>query len=194
MALGELLVVTLLQNENFNEIDVINAARSLRAYAIGLLAFMAIKIFAPGYYARQNTKTPVKIGVIAMATNMVLNLLFYLNGLAHVGLALATSLAAMLNATLLIIGLSRAGVFNFHPGWLIFLLRLLVANAVMAYFLISLAGDWEVWSDWDMLSKILRLALLVGGGILIYGGMLLLTGLRGKHVYRELNINSDYAA
>ena len=182
--IAEPLLVTLFQNENFTEIDVINASRSLRAYAIGLLAFMAIKIFAPGYYARQNTKTPVKIGVIAMATNMVLNLLFYLNGLAHVGLALATSLAAMLNATLLIIGLSREGVFNFQPGWLIFLLRLLVANAVMAYFLISLAGDWEVWSDWDMLSKILRLALLVGGGILLYAGMLLLTGLRWKHVYR----------
>lgn len=180
----EPLLITLFQNDNFTEVDVLRSAGSLRAYALGLIAFMAIKIFAPGYYARQDTSTPVKIGVIAMVTNMVLNLVFYLSGMAHVGLALATSLAAFLNAGLLLRGLYSAGVFRFHPGWPLLLLRLLLANALMAFFLISFAGDWQLWSDWSMFTKVSQLAMLVIGGIAIYAGVLFAAGLRWKHIYR----------
>lgn len=180
----EPLLITLFQNDNFTEVDVLRSAGSLRAYALGLIAFMAIKIFAPGYYARQDTSTPVKIGVIAMVTNMVLNLVFYLSGMAHVGLALATSLAAFLNAGLLLRGLYSAGVFRFHPGWPLLLLRLLLANALMAFFLISFAGDWQLWSDWSMFTKVSQLAMLVIGGIAIYTGVLFAAGLRWKHIYR----------
>jgi len=176
--------VTLFQNDNFTATDVERAAGSLRAYALGLLAFMAIKIFAPGYYARQDAVTPVRIGIIAMSANMVLNVLFYLNGLAHVGLALATSLAAFLNAGLLFSGLRRDGVFSFQPGWRLFLLRILLANALMAYFLISLAGDWRTWLELELSARIFRLLILVTGGIILYGGALFGTGLRWKHIYR----------
>jgi putative peptidoglycan lipid II flippase len=181
--IAEPLLVTLFQNDNFSETDVMQASGSLRAYAVGLLAFMAIKIFAPGYYARQNTATPVRIGIIAMTTNMILNVVFYLYGLAHVGLALATSLAAFLNAGLLLAGLRADGVFRFQTGWFLFLARIIVANGVMAYFLISMAGDWQQWSDWNNVTKIIRLAILVVGGMVLYAGMLFASGLRWKHIY-----------
>ncbi len=184
MLIAEPLLVTLFQNDNFPQSDVIRASESLRAYALGLLAFMAIKIFAPGYYARQNTATPVRIGIIAMTTNMVLNIVFYLNGLAHVGLALATSLAAFLNAGLLMQGLRADGVFRFQPGWLLFTARIVAANGVMAYFLISMTGDWQAWSNWDILTRVTQLAVLVIGGVVLYSGMLFGSGLRWKHIYR----------
>ena len=182
--IAEPLLVTLFQNDNFSVNDVISSAGSLRAYAVGLLAFMAIKIFAPGYYARQNTRTPVVIGVIALVTNMVLNIVFYMFGMAHVGLALATSLAAFLNAGLLLLGLRREGVYYFQHGWWLFLLRLLVANSAMAALLIFGTGDWLSWLEWDMLRKVSQLGLLVVGSVLVYAIVLFASGLRWKDVYR----------
>ena len=182
--IAEPLLVTLFQNDKFSVNDVMSSAGSLRAYAVGLLAFMAIKIFAPGYYARQNTRTPVVIGVIALVTNMVLNIVFYMFGMAHVGLALATSLAAFLNAGLLLLGLRREGVYYFQPGWWLFLLRLLVANSAMAALLIFGTGDWLSWLEWDMLRKVSQLGLLVVGSVLVYAIVLFASGLRWKDVYR----------
>lgn len=182
--LAEPLMITLFQNDNFTERDVVNAAASLRAYAIGLLAFMSIKIFAPGYYARQDTRTPVRIGIIAMVANMVMNIAFYLSGYAHVGLALATSLAACLNAFLLWRGLYHDGVFHLHSGWLKFLLQVVVANIAMLSFLVYLVGDWQQWLDWSLMDRVGHMALLVLGGMLIYGLVLLIGGLRWRQLYR----------
>ena len=182
--IAEPLLVTLFQNENFTAFDVERSAASLKAYAVGLIAFMAVKIFAPGYYARQNTSTPVRIGVIAMTVNMVLNVSFYLSGFAHVGLALATSLAAVLNASLLLFGLRRDGVFRFQPGWGRLLLQMLAANAVMILLLLSLAGQWEEWMEWTIVAKVGQLALLVLGGLLAYLLSLYVCGLRPRHLLR----------
>ncbi|MEX0963551.1 MAG: murein biosynthesis integral membrane protein MurJ [Pseudohongiellaceae bacterium] len=182
--IAEPLLVTLFQNDNFTESDVVSSAGSLKAYALGLIAFMAIKVFAPGFYARQNTATPVKVGIIAMTSNMVMNLAFYLGGMAHVGLALATSLAAFLNAGLLLRGLQAEGVFKFQPGWGIFLLRALLANGLMIYFLISFSGDWQDWLLWTMADKIVQLSILVVGGIALYAVALVIAGLRWRHIYR----------
>ncbi len=182
--IAEPLLVTLFQNENFTAFDVERSAASLRAYAVGLTAFMAVKIFAPGFYARQNTSTPVRIGVIAMTVNMALNVSFYLSGFAHVGLALATSLAAALNASLLLRGLRRDGVFRFQPGWGRLLLQMLAANAVMILVLLSLAGQWEEWMEWSILAKVGRLAVLVLGGLLAYLLSLYVCGLRPRHLLR----------
>jgi putative peptidoglycan lipid II flippase len=115
---------------------------------------------------------------------MVLNLVFFLAGLAHVGLALATSLAAFLNAGLLLRGLQADGVFRFQPGWLKFLLRVLVANLMMVLFLVSLSGDWQWWLDWSMTHKIMRLSILVLGGIFIYAAVIFAAGLRWRDIYR----------
>lgn len=182
--ISEPLLITLFHSEAFTTEDVISASGSLRAYSLGLLAFMAIKIFAPGYYARQDTSTPVKIGVVAMTTNMVLNLVFYLNGFAHVGLALATSIAAFVNAGLLLRGLLKDKVFHWQEGWLKFTAQLLFANIAMASFLIYAAGSWEQWIEWMVLEQVGQLLFLVLGSILLYIFCLGVTGLRWRHVYR----------
>ena len=182
--IAEPLLITLFLNDKFIMTDVIESAGSLRAYSAGLLAFMAIKIFAPGFYARQNTTTPVKIGLIAMVANMVMNLGFYWFGLAHVGLALATSLAAFLNAGLLVLALRKEEVFSFQAGWLVFILRLIFANIAMAFFLLYMKGEWEVWATMSMWVRIAHMAAMVLGGAGIYLLCLVLTGLRWRDVYR----------
>ncbi len=182
--IAEPLLITLFLNEQFTINDVAQAAGSLRAYSFGLLAFMAIKVFAPGYYARQDTKTPVKIGVIAMVANMVMNLAFYLAGFAHVGLALATSLAAFLNAGLLVRGLRKAAVFYLQPGWWLFAAQLVAANAAMAVFILWYAGDWVQWQDWALLTRAAHLAIMVVVAILLYGLTLVAVGIRWRHIHR----------
>lgn len=173
------VIITLFQGENFTAFDVVQVTSSLQAYTLGLLAFMSIKIFAPGFYSRQDTRTPVRIGVIAMVVNMVLNVvLVFVFGMAHTGLALATSLAAFLNAGLLFAGLLREGVFRFQPGWLLFSVRLLIANIVMAVFLVVFSGQWELWLERGTSERVLQLTMLCAGGLLVYGVVLWLCGMR----------------
>ncbi len=182
--IAEPLLVTLFQNENFTAVDVARSAASLKAYALGLTAFMAVKIFAPGYYARQNTRDPVRIGVVAMTVNMALNAGFYLAGFAHVGLALATSLAAALNAGLLLLGLRREGVFHFQPGWGRLSWQMLAANAAMMLVLLGLTGQWEEWLEWTIGVRLGQLAMLVLGGLFAYLLSLYACGLRVRHLLR----------
>jgi putative peptidoglycan lipid II flippase len=185
MVIAEPILVTLFQNDNFSVTDVIRVTSSLQAYAFGLIAFMAVKIFAPGFYARQDTKTPVRIGIIAMATNMVLNIvLVFLFDLGYVGLALATSLAAFVNAGLLFAGLRRDGVYHFQSGWLRFLLRIIVANAFMVAFLIFYAGNWQDWLEWGGWQRATQLGVLSVGGLAIYLITLFGAGMRLRHIYR----------
>jgi putative peptidoglycan lipid II flippase len=184
LLIAEPLLVTLFENENFPVSDVLSSAASLRAYSIGLLAFMAIKVLAPGFYARQNTSTPVRIGVIAMVANMAMNLLFYMAGLAHVGLALATSLAAFLNAGLLMRGLKADGVFRFQAGWMVFVMRLILANALMAAYLVMMSSNWQAWLSWSVLERVGQLAVLVLGGMITYVVVLIVAGMRWRDIYR----------
>src|SRR5690606_34017808 len=117
--LADPLLITLFYHGALEPRDIERAAMSLRAYSAGLIAFMLIKVLAPGFFARQDTRTPVRIGVIAMVANMVFNLMLVFS-LAHVGLALATTLAAFLNAGLLAWGLHKEQIWQFQPGWLKF--------------------------------------------------------------------------
>lgn len=182
LLLSQPLIITLFQGQNFSVDDVSKVTTSLQAYTVGLLAFMSIKIFAPGYYSRQDTSTPVRIGIIAMVTNMVLNLLFvFVFDMAHTGLALATSLAATLNAGLLLRGLMVQGVFKFQPGWGVFMMRLVVANVLMCTFLYLLAGEWERWLEWGVWKRIIEMSILCVGGFFLYGAGLFVTGMRLQH-------------
>ena len=182
--LAKPLLITLFFNDNFTATDVQQASASLQAYAFGLLGFMSVKIFAPGFYARQDTRTPVRIGVIAMIVNMVLNVVFYWQGYGHVGLAAATSLAACVNAGLLLRGLIREGAFRFATGWSVWGLRLLLANCCMGVFLYFKAGDWNQWLTWGAGEQVLQMAFLVCGGVMLYVGVLFAAGLRWREVYR----------
>ncbi len=160
--------------------DVVMAARSLRAYALGLLAFMLIKVLAPGYFARQDTKTPVKIGIVAMVANMVMNLALIVP-LAHAGLALATALSAFLNAGLLGRGLHRQGVLRFQPGWGRYAFQVVGGCTLMALGLWWLTPDWHQWTAWHAPRRVGCLLALVAGGATLYFVWLALTGVRLRH-------------
>jgi putative peptidoglycan lipid II flippase len=184
--ISEPLIVTLFHSNSFTAADVVQVTSSLQAYSLGLLAFMLIKVFAPGYYSRQDTRTPVTIGIIAMVVNMVLNIaLVFGLGMAHAGLALATSMAAFLNAGLLLGGLVRSGAYRFQPGWAVFLIRVLVANLAMAVFLLALAGPWEPWLERSELQRAGHMAILCLGGVALYFASLWLSGMRVAHYRRQ---------
>lgn len=175
--LAEPLLITLFKYGALTERDIAMAAMSLRAYGCGLLAFMLIKVLAPGYFSRQDTKTPVKIAVQAMAANMVFNLVL-IWPLQHVGLALATSLSAFLNAGLLLRGLLKEGVFVWQPGWGLLIGRLVLALTVLAGLILWLTpaeGDWFAGDVWW---RAMTMLLVVVAGVVGYFGTLLLTGMR----------------
>lgn len=185
IVLAEPLLTALFYGGSFDAQDVSQSAGSLRAYAIGLFAFMSVKIFAPGYFARQDTRTPVRIGVIAMVCNMLLNLLFAFGlGLAHIGLALATSCAAFVNAGLLYRGLSKERVFAFQPGWGLFIMRMLIANITMLALLVFFAADWQQWLEWSKLKQIAVILGLTFGGLTAYVAALAVCGLRLQDLAR----------
>jgi putative peptidoglycan lipid II flippase len=185
--LAEPILVTLFQYGALTPVDVEMAALSLRAYGLGLVAFMLVKVLAPGYYARQDTATPVKIGIIAMVANMVLNLLLvvplmiYWN-VGHLGLALATSIAAYLNAGLLLRGLLRAGVYRLQPGWGHYAMRLLLATGFMAAAVSVLTPEIAVWLEWGWQRRAWEMALVCSGGVGVYLAVHLLLGTRFRHL------------
>ena len=174
------LIATLFAYGEMTGHDVLMAAMSLKAYSLGLIAFMLIKVLAPGYFARQDTRTPVKIAIMAMAANMVFNLMLVFP-LQHAGLALATTLSAFLNAGLLFRGLKRAKVYRPGAGWSVFFVRLLLANLAMAGTLIWLVADLEQWLAWSLVDRVLQTALLVLAGVVVYGLSLLVSGVRPRH-------------
>jgi len=153
---------------------------SLMAYATGLFSFMLIKVLAPGFYARQDIKTPVKIGIIAMAANMAFNLMLA-PWLSYVGLALATAMSASLNAFLLYRGLALAGVFHFRKNTWFFLAKIVLASLVMAGGLFWFSPPFTAWLTLDFWAQVTRLLLLCGRGIVSYFGMLWLLGVRLSH-------------
>lgn len=183
--LAEPILMTLFMYGKTTANDILMSSWSLRAYALGLLAFMLIKVLAPGYFARQDMKTPVRIGIVAMVANMVLNLIFvwifYTQfNMGHVGLALATAGSAFLNAGLLYRGLRREKVLRPAADWLRFGVQLLLANVAMAALLwwwMTQLGDWAAW-DW--LQRAGVLGALCGSGLMVYLLMLLFTGLDFK--------------
>lgn len=171
------LLATLFHYGEFSATDVEMASQSLMAYALGLTLFMLIKVLAPGFYARQDTRTPVRIGIIAMVVNMVFNVLLIFP-LAHVGLALATSLSACVNAGLLFITLYRQGIYRPQHGWSRFSIQLMIANLLLVIFLWFTTGELESWLQSDAWQRSTHLAGLVIGGALLYLLSLLALGLR----------------
>lgn len=171
------LIVSLFHYGKFTDHDVFMTQRSVIAYSIGLQAFMLIKVLAAAFYAQQNIRTPVRIGIAALVVNMLLNVLLIMP-LKHAGLALASSLSAWLNAGLLLRGLRMRGMFQWQSGWLIFTLRLLFANSVLALFLYWVAAALPVWLSWHWQQRFLHILLLGVISIIIYLSCLWISGLR----------------
>jgi putative peptidoglycan lipid II flippase len=177
------ILATLFHYGAFDVQDVNMARLSLMAYALGLLGFIAVKVLAPGFYARQDIKTPVRIGIIAMLLNMGLNLVFVVPMVMfdiegpHSGLALATACSAFINAALLYRGLRREGVLTLLPGWGMLFLRVLVASVAMAALLIWGAGNLSQWLQWGLWERITQLLLWIVLAKGLYFGLLLAMGL-----------------
>lgn len=179
--LAEPLLVTLFGYGSMTERDIVMAGQSLRAYSCGLLAFMLIKVLAPGYFARQDMKTPVRIAIQAMVANMLFNLILIFP-FAHVGLAAATSMSAFLNAGLLLYGLLKIGVFKWQPGWALVMFRLLAGCLMLmlcVYWLNVQMSQWFVWGVWQ---RVGHMALLVSLGVAVYVATLVVLGLRKRHI------------
>jgi putative peptidoglycan lipid II flippase len=187
--LAEPLLLTLFQYGAFGADDRFMAAASLRAYTLGLGAFMLVKVLAPGFYAREDMKTPVRIGIIAMVTNMVLNMLFVFPlmwwfEMGHVGLALATSVAAWLNATLLYRGLHRAGILVLEASAKQWLVKIMVSATVMSVLLLQMTPDMVIWTEWLWWERGIAIAMLCLAGLAAFLASLWVLGGRIDHLKR----------
>lgn len=178
--LAEPMLSTLFQYNEFGVSDVHFAGMSLKAYALGLLGFILIKVLAPGFSSRGDMKTPVRYGVYSMIVSLGLNLVLVFP-LAHAGLALATSLGAFFNAALLLRKLHKDKVYQPASGWWLFFTRVSLAAGAMSvglYYFVD--ADW--WKHWDSTARVINLVKWIGIGLVIYAATLLLTGLRLKHL------------
>lgn len=179
--LAQPILATLFHYGRMNAMDVAMSANALMAYAFGLTGFILVKVLAPGFFSQEDTRTPVKAGVAALLTNLVLNLILVWP-LQHVGLALATSLAAFVNAGMLWVMLVRKGSYRPEPGWTPFLLRVGLATAGMALALALTQAPADIWLARSVWARVLHLTLLIFVGMGVYAVLAIATGLRRAHV------------
>ena len=157
------------------------ARESLTAFSLGIAPFMLVKVLAAGFYARQNMRTPVRIGVLAMIANMVFNgLLIW--PLAHAGIALATSLAAILNTGCLFYFLCKEKIYVPRDGWWFFSTRLIFDNTILAMWLWVGAGPLSEWLTHSISWRFVHLLGLLLLAMAIYGISLWLAGIRVHHL------------
>lgn len=177
MILAQPIIMVLFMRGEFSETDVIQVSMALFAYLSGLLSFMFIKVLAPGYYARQDTKTPVKIGIKAMVANMAFNLMLA-PYFGYVGLAIATTLSATLNAWMLYHGLKKAGIYELSRGTKIFIAKLILAAGVMALVVNQLSSSFDVWLNMSFSTQVFQLIICISAGCVSYFTAILLMGVR----------------
>ena len=171
------MLTVLFERAQFNANDTQMAAMSLMAYASGLLFFMLIKVLANGFFARQDTKTPVRFGITAMLANMLFNVIFAIP-YGYVGLAMATAASALLNAGLLYRELHRLGVYRISRKTLVFILQVMIASVVMVAVLLLLMRWLPVLGVSDEPERIMQLVALIVCGAVTFGLMWLLAGGR----------------
>ncbi len=179
MVLAKPMLMVLFMRGEFTPHDVHQASLSLLAYASGLLNFMLIKVLAPGYYSRQDTKTPVKYGIVAMVSNMIFNAIFaYFYG--YVGLAMATALSAFINMALLYRGLHLQRVYQISRQTIGFVARLVVAAVVMVLVLRWQLQDMQQWLTWGLTERVYTLIGLILMGAVSYLVSLFVLGVRAR--------------
>jgi putative peptidoglycan lipid II flippase len=171
------LIATLFHHGAFDRHDVLMTGQALIAYSLGLVGLIVVKVLAPGFYARQDIRTPVKIGVITLVATQVMNLIF-IYPLAHAGLALAIGLGACINAGLLYYKLHRAAVFEPQAGWKKFFAQIALALLAMGLLLWFATGTMESWLAGSVWPRVARLSTIVAGGAAVYFAVLWLCGMR----------------
>ncbi len=173
------LLSTLFQYRQFDAHAVIMTSKSLTMFALGIMPFMLIKILASGFYAKQDMRTPVRVGIVAMISNMVFNCIL-IWPLAHAGIALATSLSAFLNAGFLFYFLRKKEIYQPRNGWRFFAFRLVFANTLLAICLWFGAGDLQDWLTHSVWWRVTHLAILSVSAVVIYLAVLWIAGIRPR--------------
>ncbi len=186
--LAQPILATLFEYGAFRADDTMMAAYSLMAYSLGLPAFVLTKILANGFYARQDTKTPVRIGIQAMILNMLMNLVFVVTMVRsgfiapHVGLALATTASAYFNASRLAFKLHSDSILETAGTYSRELLKILCACCAMTALILSMLPDLDSWSELRWHGRLLELAWLIVPAILCYAILLWIMGFRRQHI------------
>ncbi|QIQ20904.1 murein biosynthesis integral membrane protein MurJ [Zophobihabitans entericus] len=178
------LIATLFEYGEFTAQDTLMTQQALIAYSVGLLGLILIKVLAPGFYSRQDMKTPVKIAIVTLILTQLMNLAFIVP-LRHAGLSLSIGLAACFNAALLFWQLRKKGFYHLQPGWRSFLIKVVIAVILMSvtlWFGMDLLPDW---SSGGMLSRMGRLLVLVMVGIIVYFSALLVMGFKIKQFIKR---------
>lgn len=179
------LIATLFHYGKFSVEDVTMTQYALIAYSFGLLGLILVKVLAPGFYARQNIKTPVKIGIMTLIATQLMNLIF-IWPLKHAGLALAISIGATLNAAWLFHRLRADAIYQPQPGWKAFAMQVATALVVMAAVLWIASGSDDMWLAASALERISRLSLLIALALAAYFGTLTLLGFRPRDFARRV--------
>lgn len=189
-ALAGPLIVSIYGYGKFDQQDVYMSTYALMVYSFGLLGFSMVKVLAPGYFARQDTRTPVRVGLISLGVNIGFNAVLVLPlaragfPAPHVLLAFSTGMSAWLNSILLFRGLRRAGVYRGGPGWPRFVLQIVLANLAMALVLWWASGGVPGWLELGAWARALRLGACVVGGAIVYFAVLWLAGMRMQELRR----------
>lgn len=182
--MAEPIILTVFQHGEYTQLSAYYTSLSLKAYIVGLLGFMLVKVLATGFFSRQDTKTPVKIGIIAMVVNMIFNLiLFY--PMEHVGLALATAISAIVNATLLFVTLYKNKLFTPDSRWKTWFIKLSLANLALIGFIYFVMSPVALWQSWDLWQRISQMLILVLGSVAVYIVSLILLGVRTKDLKHD---------
>jgi putative peptidoglycan lipid II flippase len=182
--LGVPLLSTLFQHGAFTADDVLLTRQALVAYSFGLIGMILVKVLAPGFYAQQNIKTPVKIALLTLLATQAMNLAFIVP-FKHAGLALAIGLASCLNATLLFRGLRQRNIYQPKAGWMAFGMKLAVALLVLAltlWFGMGKETEWLTASTW---TRVVHLSALVAAGVGVYFATLWVLGFRFRDFRRQ---------
>lgn len=185
------MIITIFEYGDFDSHDFHMTQLALMAYSIGLLGFIYVKVLSPGYFARQNTKTPVRIAIITVAFKMVLTMFLVVPMVLweyeapHVGLALATAISALFNSWFLWHSLRKDGVYKPEKGWWLLLLRVIFACAAMVVSLYYAYDDLHQWELWHLQERIMNLAFWVAVGGSVYFGTLFITGMKFKELLRH---------
>lgn len=179
------LISTLFEYGEFSAFDSEMTRQALVAYSVGLLGLILIKVLAPGFYSRQDIKTPVKIAIMTLLLTQLMNLAFILP-LKHAGLALSISIAACFNASLLFWQLRKKQIFKPQPGWFVFLVKISISVLVMSMVLWFGAELLPSWSTGGMLCRLCRLFLLVIAGVIAYFGTLIILRFKLKQFIKRI--------
>ncbi|EKD74721.1 MAG: hypothetical protein ACD_44C00354G0002 [uncultured bacterium] len=175
------LIATLFKYGKFNITDVLMTERSTIAYALGLPAFMLNKILVNGFFAKQNIKTPVNIGIGIVTLNILFNFML-IAPLAHAGLALSATLGQWINTIILFFILNKHGIYKLESHWIKFLFQLLFANGITACLFVYAAHPIAPWLSWSAGERFTHLFFWLMAGTLSYALSLFIVGVRRKHL------------